>query len=168
MSVIAYTTYGAVRAVLGVDEIELKDIDLDHEYLSYSIDKALSSVSGVLSPDTEERTLAGHYDYINSLGVPTSTQSLFKSAITSYVTYIVAAEVGQSMSMFAPKTKSDGKALATRFSSEATFKTVMSGIYDKLMTIRNDITVMLGDTVSELTYMVIATPEDVVEADDAI
>lgn len=161
MSVTDYTSYDSVRAVLGVTDLELPDVTLGLPLFSHKLDKALSSVSGVYAPDTEERTLAGHYTYINGLEAPTDDQALLFGLIAVYSTYLVGAAAGGSLSMLAPKTISDGKALRTRFSAESTFQDTMRSVYNELQSTKQAILEYLDeDFTSGLTYVGRVEPDE--------
>lgn len=160
MSLITYTTYDSVRLVLGVDDLELSNEQLSMPYISHTVDKALASVSGVLSPDTEERTLSGQYAYLSGLGSLTSAQTLVKNEIEVYVTYLAAAEAGVSLQMQAPKTKSDGKALSTRFSSDATFLAGVERIYSKIAVAKAYLIEALGGTIENIPSIATSSPSE--------
>lgn len=173
MSVIDYTTYDSIRATMGVDKFEITDEVLSSPFLSAGLNRILSSVSGTFAPDTEERTLAEHHAHITALVAtpiledpddpeiipqPTQAQKDLLETIEAYATYVVAGEVVVTLPMAAPKTKSDGKSSATRFSSEATFRDVISSVRYGAMALRDSLIVSLGGRVSSLTYVVAGKP----------
>ena len=125
-----------VRAVLGVSEYELTDETLGLPIYSRGI----------------ERTLRGISDGTNNLLTIFDTASAssddddlyLADQIRQLVVYSTAAMCLSGLSLFAPKSTSDGKATETRFSSEAAFKDVAANVNAALTSITRDILEAIG------------------------
>jgi len=158
-AVTTYTTYNDVRAVLGASIYELPDDVLALKVFENALGLILSSVSGTLSPDTEERTLEGHYEYLDDLGSLTDDQAKMVYTIELFATYAVADQLAGSISMSMPKTQADGKSVLTRFSSEATFKVVQTSIKNVLSQLLVEIKELLGIASTDISYLTVVPPD---------
>ena len=135
-----YVTYDDVRAVLGVVDYELPDSVLSGPVFNYNLELKLSEVSGKLDGFTG--TLAEHFVNLKAVSPRTTEQEKLYNLIGLYAVYVVASQAADSLSMFAKKTESDGKAVNTRFSSEATFKDVkakMESLASSVLGLINDV-----------------------------
>jgi len=158
-----YATFGDVRAVLGVSDYELTDATLALTVYSSNLDNALAGISGILDPDTEERTLAAQYIYLEEVSSPTADQTKLLNSIKLYAIYVVAGQASGALSMYAPKTQADGKSNLTRFSSDATFRDAVGSIHAKISTVVADIYELFGVAPSAIDYLIAVTPaEDLV------
>jgi len=158
MDINTYASYDEIRAALGVSSLELKDDQLSLDIYGDFLYQELASVSGILTPDTISRNLAGQYTYLASLAVLTDNQTLLMSYIRSLAIYTVAANVVDSISLLVPKTISDGKALLTRFSSERTFESVREDINSRKYDLKRKIKDLLGVTVTEKVFVGVVAP----------
>ena len=116
MPVTTYTTYGDVRAALGVSEMELTDTELGLALYDNAMELALSEVT--LSTGL---TLQAAF-------AAAAAGSTLKRQTQMYATYAVAEVAANALSMLAPKTISDSKTSLSRFSSEDTYKSVVRSI----------------------------------------
>jgi hypothetical protein len=116
MPITTYTTYGDVRAALGVSEMELTDTELE-----------LAMYENALELAMDEVTLDSGLTLQAAFAAATPT-SRIKRLTQLYATYAVAEVAANALSMLAPKTISDSKTSLSRFSSEATFKSVITSI----------------------------------------
>lgn len=158
MQINTFAKYDEIRAVLGVAKQELPDEQLALGLYGEELFQELSVISGVFAPDTEVRDLAGHYSYLKSLDTLTADQQLLLSYIRTFAIYVVATCILDNISLLAPKTISDGKALMTRFSSEATFKYVQDKVLQKKYSVKRKIQDFMGITVTDKTYISVITP----------
>ena len=140
IAVTDYTTYADIRAVLGVDAIELPDSTLALSVFSAALQRA---VRGFV--DDSGTTLASRYDALDPQSMTDDEEAIYDS-IREFATYVVAEVCCQSISMFALKSDSDGKASQSRFSSEATFKDVVKNIRIRLAGLTGELDVLLGGT----------------------
>lgn len=136
-----FTTYAEVRAVLGVDEVELSDTTLALDLFSSSLQRSLRGFK-----DSTGKNLVTYFDDIDLLTATEDEETLYY-AIKEYATYVVAETCCTGLSLFALKSDSDGKAAQSRFSSEATFKDVLLHIREKLASLTGLLEEYIGDTV---------------------
>ena len=104
MSILDYTTYDGIRAVLGVSTDELEDATLDLEIYD----------SGLVL-DLEDVDLGLSEAYLALPATRTATQDRFHRTVRMFAAYSVARQLTASLPMFGPKDISDGKATVTRF-----------------------------------------------------
>lgn len=145
-----YTTYADVRAVLGVSEYEVEDTTLALATYASALQRALRSTS-----DSAGKTLYAYFDELDALPSPTEAQDTLLGLIKDFSTYTVAEVCLSGLSLTAMKQESDGKTTAVRFSAESTFLSVSNNIRSKLETIKSEITVALGATVSYNTISLV-------------
>lgn len=160
MAITTYTTYGDIRAVLGVSIDELPDSVVSLGVYENALLVAMTGKSGIIDPDTEERNLVDQYTYLKAILVPTSADLRNIALIEQYAAYVVATTLCGSLSMFAPKTQADGKATLTRFSAEDTYQRVCIGIVAKLKAIIGELNDALGITVSSGAGLISAVEPD--------
>lgn len=157
-----YMELDEIRTLLGVDEFELTDRQLQQNIFSDELDITLAEYSAVFAPDTVERTLAGHYTYL--LGIEetaTADQISLMNNIRLFAVYSVAEVAVISLSMFAPKTKTDGKSSATRFSPESVYRDVRKQIASRKSSLLWTILEALGIEISSGTnspYLEVVVP----------
>lgn len=142
IAVTDYTSYAEIRAVLGVDALELSDTTLGLQTYATALYRALVSIT-----DGDGDSLITLYDVINPLDM-TDAEELLYYTIKEYATYIVASSCCSGISMFALRSDSDGTATQSRFASDTTFKDVVKAIQDKV-----------GLLASTLNYMLFSTTE---------
>ena len=158
MLITTYVSYAEVRAAIGIATQELSDTQLGLDMYGEFLYQELSSISGTLAPDVIERDLAGQYTYLKALEAPTENQELLKSYIRLFALYVVAMNVADTLSLIAPKTISDGKSLATSFSSEKTFESVRELVIARKYDQKRKIKELLGLTITDKVYVSAVAP----------
>ena len=138
ITVTDYTSYAEIRAVIGVDALELPDATLGLQTFATALYRTLLSIT-----NSSGETLVALFDAINPLDMDVSEEILYYT-IKEYATYVVADACCSGLSMFALKSDSDGKATQSRFSSEATFKDVAKNIQQRLASLTGALDQMLG------------------------
>ena len=149
-NILVYTTYADVRAVLGVSEYEVEDTTLSLATYASALQRALRSTS-----DSAGKTLYAYFDELDTNSNPTDAEDTLLGLIKEFATYTVAEVCLSGLSLTAMKQESDGKTTAVRFSAESTFLSVSNNIRSKLETIKNEISVALGATVSYNTISLV-------------
>ena len=117
MALNPFTSADQVRSVLGVSDEEIADTTLDLLVYEQNLKFHLDSV------DATARTQFQTVDDI-VLAARTATQQKLWEATMLFSTYVVAVQVGKSMSLSTPKSITDGKAAVTRF-SDSPFRQLM-------------------------------------------
>ena len=140
ITVTVYTSYAEIRAVIGVDALELPDATLGLQTFATALYRTLLSIT-----NSSGETLVALFDAINPLDMDVSEEILYYT-IKEYATYVVADACCSGLSMFALKSDSDGKATQSRFSSEATFKDVVKNVQQRLASLTGALDQMLGGT----------------------
>ena len=135
-----YTSYAEIRAVIGVDALELPDATLGLQTFATALYRTLLSIT-----NSSGDTLVALFDAIDPFDMDVSEEILYYT-IKEYATYVVADACCSGLSMFALKSDSDGKATQSRFSSEATFKDVVKNVQQRLASLTGALDQMLGGT----------------------
>ena len=135
-----YTSYAEIRAVIGVDALELPDATLGLQTFATALYRTLLSIT-----NSSGDTLVALFDAIDPFDMDISEEILYYT-IKEYATYVVADACCSGLSMFALKSDSDGKAVQSRFSSEATFKDVVKNVQQRLASLTGALDQMLGGT----------------------
>lgn len=135
-----YTSYAEIRAVIGVDALELPDATLGLQTFATALYRTLLSIT-----NSSGDTLVALFDAIDPFDMDISEEILYYT-IKEYATYVVADACCSGLSMFALKSDSDGKATQSRFSSEATFKDVAKNVQQRLASLTGALDQMLGGT----------------------
>ena len=135
-----YTSYAEIRAVIGVDALELPDATLGLQTFATALYRTLLSIT-----NSSGDTLVALFDTIDPFDMDISEEILYYT-IKEYATYVVADACCSGLSMFALKSDSDGKATQSRFSSEATFKDVVKNVQQRLASLTGALDQMLGGT----------------------
>ena len=135
-----YTSYAEIRAVIGVDALELPDATLGLQTFATALYRTLLSIT-----NSSGETLVALFDTIDPFDMDISEEILYYT-IKEYATYVVADACCSGLSMFALKSDSDGKATQSRFSSEATFKDVVKNVQQRLASLTGALDQMLGGT----------------------
>ena len=135
-----YTSYAEIRAVIGVDALELPDATLGLQTFATALYRTLLSIT-----NSSGNTLVALFDAIDPFDMDMSEEILYYT-IKEYATYVVADACCSGLSMFALKSDSDGKATQSRFASEATFKDVVKNIQQRLASLTGALDQMLGGT----------------------
>lgn len=115
-----YTTHDDVRALLGVERDELEDETIELHVFTSGMESDLYDVSPQLVDTFQD--LLGKPE-----GEETAAERRVVSLTKSFATYSLARQLANSLSMFAPRTITDGKSSLTRFSGEP-FREVLEGI----------------------------------------
>lgn len=121
-----YTTYADVRAALGVTPEELEDATIELGLYSDNLEVELEEI---------DTGLAGVYVTTKALASPTSTQDKFLQAVRLFSTYAIAKHLTSTVTLFAPKDITDGKAAVARIADP--YKTVKADViaqYDRFRT----------------------------------
>ena len=115
-----YTSYAEVRAVLGVSEEELSDATLSLSLYAESAQIEMEEISSTLPAD---------FAVVSAIteAERTSIESKFFAAVGLFTAYAVAAQLGSSLPLFAPKSLTDGKAGFSR-DANAPFKETLKGV----------------------------------------
>ena len=135
-----YTSYAEIRAVIGVDALELPDATLGLQTFATALYRTLLSIT-----NSSGDTLVALFDAIDPFDMDISEEILYYT-IKEYATYVVADACCSGLSMFALKSDSDGKATQSRFASEATFKDVAKNVQQRLASLTGALDQMLGGT----------------------
>ena len=135
-----YTSYAEIRAVIGVDALELPDATLGLQTYATALYRTLLSIT-----NSSGDTLVALFDAIDPFDMDISEEILYYT-IKEYATYVVADACCSGLSMFALKSDSDGKATQSRFASEATFKDVVKNVQQRLASLTGALDQMLGGT----------------------
>ena len=106
-TLISYTSYDEVRAVLGLNKKELKDDTL-----------ALSMYETIVAVELDDVAPNLNSEYLAIINTTTSTdeQKDFAKLVKVFATFAIAKYLLTSLPMLAPKDISDGKATLSRFS----------------------------------------------------
>lgn len=137
-----YTSYDEIRAVLGLDAIELTDESLALDLYASVLQRTLRGTT-----DSSGKSLYTYYDELYS-SASTDDEETLLGLLREFSTYTVAVACLPGLSFLIKKSESDGKANITRFSSEATFKDVANNVSQKLNEIRTEILTMVGASTS--------------------
>ena len=140
ITVTDYTSYAEIRAVIGVDALELPDATLGLQTYATALYRTLLSIT-----NSSGDTLVALFDAIDPFDMDISEEILYYT-IKEYATYVVADACCSGLSMFALKSDSDGKATQSRFASEATFKDVVKNVQQRLASLTGALDQMLGGT----------------------
>lgn len=122
-----YTSYDAVRAVLGVSSEEIEDSVIN-----------LPMYETLLAEDLLDLSSSIQADFITTRDIAAATQTAiekrFVKIMQTYASYQVASTLLGSVAMFAPKDVTDGKASMARVSDP--FKTLKADVMASLVYIR--------------------------------
>lgn len=152
ISITDYTSYAEIRAVIGVDAVELPDVTLGLSVFTSALRRALRSIT-----NSNGESLITLFNAINPLSMTEFEEHLYYT-IKEYATYAVADACCSGLSMFALKSDSDGKASQTRFSSEATFKDVVRNIRERIASLTGELDSLLGGEAYEVPSITRITP----------
>lgn len=161
-----YTSYAEVRAVLGVSSYELSDSLLALPNYSRALQTKLYATTGTFGSVTG--SLIDIFDALSSEASPTADEENMLALIQQFSTYVVAEACLSGLSLAALKSESDGEAIQTRFSSEATFKDVAKSVRQQLTSLLAQIDSALGNTADVLPILSRVAPAiDVVTNESA-
>ena len=157
ITVTDYTTYADVRAVLGIDDLELSDVTLGLATYASVLQRTLRGTE-----DPSGKSLYTYYDELDAKVELTDDEDTLFYLIKEFCTYTVAVACLPGLSLLVKKTESDGKATATRFSAESTFKDVAENVTQKWTDLKNEILSSIGamviyNSITPLTRVAPAT-----------
>lgn len=112
-----YTSYGEIRAALGISSEEADDETLGLPMYGDHLGGEFSDLEDDLKLIVEVATTFATIQSI-SPGSRTALQKRALSTISLFSTYAVARHLGTSLPMMAPKEIGDGKALMSRFTND--------------------------------------------------
>ena len=118
MSVLDYTTYDEIRAVLGVSTDELEDSTL-------ALGLYLSNLIGEL--EDIDTSLPGDYAVVAALSSRSALQQRFYEGTRLFAAYAVAKQLGSGLPLFGPKDITDGKASTSRF-ADSPYKETLKAV----------------------------------------
>lgn len=157
-----YTTYGEVRASLGVSDEEVDDATLALGMYSEHLDMEMYDVE---IEHSLPAALSSTFATITAIAINdrTAAQARALASIRLFSTYAVARHLGTSLAMLAPKAITDGKAALTRFSDSPYKATLLQveGQYEKAKASLARAVLALGSlsTTSIITsFMGVASP----------
>ncbi len=114
MTLLDYTTYDDIRAVLGVSTDDIEDTTL-----------GLETYSTALLLDLEDVDLGLPAAYTGLPGTGrTAAQERFYATARIFATFAVARQLTSGLPLFGPKDVSDGKATTSRFSDSPYKETI--------------------------------------------
>lgn len=125
MALTTYTTYTEIRAILGVSSTELTDSVLSQPAYDFLLTLSLEDIDAGLPAKFVE---------ILALPTPTAEQTRFLNLVKLYAPYSTAKELLTSLSLFAVKQLTDGRAEFQR--QDDVFADVRDGVESALISIR--------------------------------
>ena len=125
MSLLDYTTYADVRAILGVSSTELTDSTLSLNTYSFQAELALTDIYA---------SLPALFSSIKANPAPTSAESTLENVVTLYYGYTVAKLLLSALPMFSVKTLDDGRASFSR--QNDVFSDVRDGVDSALSSLK--------------------------------
>lgn len=141
-----FTTYDDIRAVLGVSTDELEDTTIALSVYSVGLEADLRSLRvSFLSDHAAVKAVAE--------GSRTDAQEWFLRCSTSFATYSMAAQLSDSLPMFAPKDITDGKASVGRFAANP-YERTLEAIRARYTETRNQLQAALEAAVPVSTVVV--------------
>lgn len=161
LPVTTYTSYDAVRALIGVDSDELTDAALGTEVFSTALGVALYR-------ETPSHGIGGNGNLTERHAViaeieseeRTPEEAVVYGLIRFYAACVVADTAMAGLSMYAKRSESDGKASATRFSAESTHRDVVEILRGKMLWALSSLrAVSVIEVVSSLPIMSVVSPE---------
>lgn len=161
-----YTTYAEVRAILGVSIHELPDSILALPNCSRALHTRLYSTTGTFGSITG--TLIDIFDDLSAKASLTGAEDNMLALIQQYAAYVVAEACLSGLSLLVMKTESDGEALQTRFSAEATFKDVPKNVRQQMTSLLSQIDSVMGSEINVMPMLAALSPAlDVVTNESA-
>lgn len=152
------TSYDEIRVCVGMSAAELPDNNIERLVYNLDLKKTLKSISGVYGGVPEVRNLDQIFTD-ETAGLEEGETTEMSELIQLLSIYRVSELISRTISMGAPKTRSDGKGSITRFSPEATFKEVISSCQDNYSAVLQEIKEKFSDySKTEVTIMGVVTP----------
>lgn len=141
-----YTSYDEIRAVLGVSDEELEDITLALPIYTQKLGFELEDISP---------TLESVYETAKSASVPTTAQTKLLNSVQVFSAYAIAKHLLGSASLFAPRRVGDGRAETERVTDP--FETLRDDVEAGYMSLKQRVNaslVGLGEQVGAATSRV--------------
>lgn len=129
-----YSSYGAIRAVLGVSSNEVEDTVIDLPMYEVLLQEDLLQLGA---------TMAADYATAKGIATPPAATARFVRVLQTYASYQVASTLLGSVSMFAPKDITDGKASLARVADP--FKSLKDNVAQSLAYIRGRLLAAYAD-----------------------
>ena len=130
ISLTDYTSCDEIRAMIGVDSLELSDSTIMLPNYTQGLFIKLRGFSGTV--EGESGSIISIYEAFLEEAELTENQEYFVSLVRQFATSSIAEACCSGLSMFALKTDTDGKASQSRFASENTYRDVITNIREKL------------------------------------
>lgn len=143
MGISEYTSFDEVRAVLGVEDDELKDETLGLKTYDLELTEELREISPTLISLYSDIKGKEENDRSNEEGRVYELTRLF-------AVYYVAQQAGNALPMFSPRSIGDGKATMTRFSGEP-YKEMLEKISGRVELYRTRLKTAIEELVAQTT-----------------
>lgn len=146
LTLLNYTSYDEIRAVLGVSDEEIEDVTLALPLYAQKLGFDLEDISVNLE------TL---YDTARSASSPTSAQTKLLNSVQVFSAYAVAKHLLVSASLFAPRRIGDGRAETERVTDP--FETLRDDVASAYLSLKERVEaalVGLGEQVGAATSRV--------------
>lgn len=136
-AITTYTSYDAVRAVLGIDDTDIPDAVISLEMYAQALERTFRLTVPTAHEIGGAGSLLSRFADLDAkvdIETPTATdeETFYYGQIKLFATQLVARELLPGLSAALKRSESDGKASATRFSSEATFRDIASRVIDSV------------------------------------
>ena len=141
-----YTSYDEIRAVLGVSDEELEDITLALPIYAQKLGFELEDISS---------TLESVYETSKTAPVPTTAQTKLLNSVQVFSAYTIAKHLLGSASLFAPRRVGDGRAETERVTDP--FETLRDDVEAGYLSLKQRVSsalVGLGEQVDAATSRV--------------
>jgi hypothetical protein len=156
MAINDYTTFADIRAVIGVNDIELPNAVLELDVYSLNLTAEIEDV---------DITIPAKFVEVGNVIETTrsAAQRRFYDSCRTFATYAVAKQLSSSLPMFGPKDVSDSKTSITRF-SDSPYKETAKKIESAYDLNKSRLVKAFGDVISETrslptrTMLVISSP----------
>lgn len=138
-----YTSYDEIRAVLGVSDEELEDITLALPIYTQKLGFELSDISD---------TLESVYETAKTAPAPTAAQTKLLNSVQVFSAYAIAKHLLGSASLFAPRRIGDGRAETERVTDP--FETLRDDVESGYLSLKQRVSsalVGLGEQVGAAT-----------------
>lgn len=134
-AITTYTSYDAVRAVLGIDETDIPDAVIALDMYAQALERTFRLTVPTVHEIGGDGNLISRFEDLAAkveADEPTATdeETFYYGQIKLFATQLVARELLPGLSASLKRSESDGKASATRFSSEATFRDIAARVID--------------------------------------
>lgn len=141
MGISEYTSFSEVRAILGVEDDELKDETLQLDTYGLELVEELREISP---------TLISLYSDIKDKSDRSDEEGRVYELTRLFAVYYVAQQAGNALPMFSPRSIGDGKATMTRFSGEP-YKEMLEEISGRVDLYRTRLKAALEELAAQTT-----------------